>query len=145
MNVAFSLAVIAYVAGVVLIIAFSIKYLVRTDFLPYHAVAVGRSWGEVDPRMQVLLLALIRMVGSLLFAVALAELMLLNLAFFSSLRIRDLVTLQVLCLFAGIPPVAVTLYVRRRTGAATPVRICLLGLALPMAGFALAILSGRFV
>ena len=47
-------------------------YLFRTEFMPYHAVAVGRNWAEVDPAFQILLLALIRAFGGASFSIALA-------------------------------------------------------------------------
>ena len=47
-------------------------YLFRTEFMPYHAVAVGRSWVEVDSAFQILLLALIRAFGGASFSTALA-------------------------------------------------------------------------
>ena len=42
-------------------------YLFRTEFMPYHAVAVGHSWKEVDSAFQILLLALIRAFGQFFY------------------------------------------------------------------------------
>ncbi len=47
-------------------------YLFRSQFMPYHAIAVGKTWAEVNPAVQILLLALIRVVGSAWIATALA-------------------------------------------------------------------------
>ena len=47
-------------------------YLFRTEFMPYHAVAVGHNWAEVDTAFQTLLLALIRAFGGASFSTALA-------------------------------------------------------------------------
>ena len=33
-------------------------YLLRDSFMPYHAVALGKTWGELDPATQTLLKAL---------------------------------------------------------------------------------------
>jgi hypothetical protein len=38
-------------------------YLFRSQFMPCHAIAVGKTWTEIDPAFQILLLALIRVVG----------------------------------------------------------------------------------
>ena len=43
---------------------FAAAYLKRSDFMPYHGQAVGLPWKEVEPRMQLLLIALIRVVGA---------------------------------------------------------------------------------
>ncbi len=42
---------------------FTWLYLFRTEFMPYHATAVSRSWDEVDAGMQILILALMRVSG----------------------------------------------------------------------------------
>lgn len=47
-------------------------YLFRPDFMPYHADAVERSWGEVEPAFQTLTLALMRVVGGGFIAAAIA-------------------------------------------------------------------------
>ncbi len=51
---------------------FGIIYLFRSQFMPYHAIAVGKTWIEVDPAFQILLLALIKVVGGAGIALALA-------------------------------------------------------------------------
>ncbi len=51
---------------------FGIIYLSRSQFMPYHAIAVGKTWAEVDPSFQILLLALIRAIGGTWIATALA-------------------------------------------------------------------------
>ena len=47
-------------------------YIFRTEFMPYHAIAVGHSWKEVDSAFQILLLALIKVFGGGSFATAVA-------------------------------------------------------------------------
>ena len=51
---------------------FGMIYLFRSQFMPYHAIAVGKTWAEVDPSFQILLLALIRVLGGTWIATALA-------------------------------------------------------------------------
>jgi hypothetical protein len=48
---------------------FAIVYLFRSEFMPYHSVAVGMSWSEVDPAFQVVILALMRATGGACLAV----------------------------------------------------------------------------
>ncbi len=38
-------------------------YLFRPTFMPYHAVALGKDWAEVDPATQVLIKALMEVAG----------------------------------------------------------------------------------
>ena len=42
---------------------FAFIYLSRSEFMPYHADAVGMDWNEVDTNMQVLIIALMRVSG----------------------------------------------------------------------------------
>ena len=45
-------------------------YIFRSEFMPYHAVAVGRNWAEVESAFQVLILALIKTFGGATFSAA---------------------------------------------------------------------------
>ena len=49
-----------YLLGTLMVTAFGIVYLVRPEFMAYHAVAVGMPWVAVAPSFQVLILALMR-------------------------------------------------------------------------------------
>jgi hypothetical protein len=42
---------------------FAFMYLFRRGFMPYHAVAVGKTWEELDPAFRILTLALMRVSG----------------------------------------------------------------------------------
>lgn len=54
-----------------IVAAFGAVYLFRPEFMPYHAVAVGKPWSAVDPAFQVLILGLMRAVGAACLAVVL--------------------------------------------------------------------------
>jgi hypothetical protein len=49
--------------ALLVIAAVGVIYLSRTQFMPYHAVALGKSWADIDQVLQILLLALIRALG----------------------------------------------------------------------------------
>ncbi len=46
-----------YLLAFFIVSLFAAAYLKRSDFMPYHAQAVGMSWAEIEPRMQMLLMA----------------------------------------------------------------------------------------
>ncbi len=45
-------------------------YLSRQAFMPYHGEAIGLTWEQVNPAMQILILAGIHGIGGLLVAIA---------------------------------------------------------------------------
>ncbi len=121
---------------------FAAAYLKRSDFMPYHGLAVGLPWKEVEPRMQLLLMALIRVVGAGWIALAGAGVMLAWLIFFGGhFALPQLLAFQLFCLFATVPPVLVASGVRRRTGARTPVPAGVAVVLLSVIGFVLALLA----
>ena len=71
-----------YLLAFFIVSLFAAAYLKRSDFMPYHGQAVGVPWAEIEPRMQVLLMALIRVVGAGWIALAGAGVMLACLIFF---------------------------------------------------------------
>jgi hypothetical protein len=73
MKISFS----CHLLATLLLIAFGILYTLRTEFMPYHSVAVGMQWAEVTPSFQLLILALMRVVGSSFLAFGLLVLILL--------------------------------------------------------------------
>jgi len=44
--------------------SFGVVYLLSTQFMPYHAQAIGRDWQDLDANLQVLLLAMIKVIGA---------------------------------------------------------------------------------
>jgi hypothetical protein len=56
-------------------------YAVITEFMPYHADAVGRSWNELDQPLQVLIIAALNADGGLILCNALAMTILLTIPF----------------------------------------------------------------
>lgn len=55
--------VICYTLSLTLVLAFSLLYILRSSFMPYHQDAVQRPWYDIDTRMQKLLLALMKALG----------------------------------------------------------------------------------
>jgi hypothetical protein len=144
MNLFFWLALVSYASAFLIIIFFSIAYLSRSDFMPYHSIAVARPWSEVEPRMQVLLLALIKVTGWAWLAVATAGFLLLYLLFWQNGGLEQLIVFQLYCFIAVTPPIVVACYVRQKTLAPTPIRSGTLVVILTLLGFTFALLSAQF-
>ena len=145
MNVLSWLALLSYLLGFALVFVFALAYLLRSEFLPYHRIAVGRNWSDVDARMRVLLIALIKVAGSAWLALGLAALLLLYLLFSRPASLWHLLLFQLFCLAAAVPPMLVAAYVRRKTAAPTPVLSGGLVVGLCLLGFVFAIGSGRYL
>lgn len=138
------LALTNYGLAFLITTAFGCAYLSRSMFMPYHAIAVGRSWPEVDRPMQLLLLALIKVVGAASLALSIAGYFQLYLLFSRQWTFFVLLAFQGYCLIAIAPPVVVAMYVRRRSNAHPPILSGYFSLLLTLAGFMFAWLSGRF-
>ena len=70
-----------HLLATLLMAAFGLTYVVKAEFMPYHAVAVGVPWGEVTAPFQVLIIALMRAAGGAGLAVVVLELFLLLVPF----------------------------------------------------------------
>ena len=133
---------ICYLLVALLGILFAYMYLFRNEFMPYHSVAVGKSWAEVDPVMQVLILALMRVSGGGWLALSFA------LIFFSILTYRrNNIKLDLAGLIIGwsilIPTLYATLYVRSHSPADPPWIAAALAIAVLGIGFILAIFKDK--
>ena len=130
-----------YVLSLALVLAFSAFYLFRPSFMPYHGDAVQRPWHDVDSRMQLLLLALMRALGMAWLSWLLISAFLLLLLLSKPVIFWQLATFQLLYLLAAIAPVVVAMRLRRQTGARTPVVSGALAALLSVLGFACITLS----
>ena len=120
-------------------ILFSSLYLLRKKFMPYHAVAVGKTWDELDKNFRVLIIALMRVAGGGWLAASTALGILLYFHFMSS---EPWITWIIFLtgLSVTIPTLAATVIVRTRTNARPPVYAAVLALVLLFGGFLTAML-----
>ena len=63
-----------------------VVYVLTTQFMPFHAIAVGKTWDQIDPAFQVLLLTFIRVIGGGVITVALSMGILLFIPFRQGIR-----------------------------------------------------------
>ena len=54
---------VCYGLTALIALGFGLIYLTRSQFMPYHRDALQRDWHELDPQIQTLILALMRVAG----------------------------------------------------------------------------------
>jgi hypothetical protein len=59
LNLALAAVLLVALAGIV----FGVRYMRRDAFLPYHAAGAGKSWTELDPGVQAVILGMLRIIG----------------------------------------------------------------------------------
>lgn len=57
-------AVVLYLLTSVILLVFAGRYIVQGSFMPYHGVASGKSWGELEPRLQWSIRAMLTVCGA---------------------------------------------------------------------------------
>ena len=117
-----SLRTIAYLCyGLVGLLGFVFAYiyLIRPEFMPYHADAVGASWNEIDASIKVLIIALMRVSGGGWLATSLSITLLL-IARIKFQKIYFGFALVLVGLGGLIPTLYATLYVRANSPAVPP-------------------------
>jgi hypothetical protein len=65
---------------------FGVIFLVRNEFMPYHADAVGMPWSEVPRSFQTLIMALLKPAGGAWLTIAVAQLVVLFVPFRQNAR-----------------------------------------------------------
>ncbi|MCP4150192.1 MAG: hypothetical protein GY757_20765, partial [bacterium] len=81
MHLKLKIAFTCHCLTVLLLFVFGLVYLLQAQFMPYHADAVGKQWGELAPAFQVLFLALMKVVAGAWLAGASAMALLLLIPF----------------------------------------------------------------
>ena len=64
MGITTYLAAACYSLCSVVALLIGLKYLTRSEWMPYHAAASGARWGSFDARMRLTLVTLIQVGGS---------------------------------------------------------------------------------
>jgi hypothetical protein len=60
MNKKMKIAFACHFLALLFMIAGGLIYLLRTQFMPYHAIAAGKSWEQIEPNIRILFLAFMR-------------------------------------------------------------------------------------
>ena len=136
LNLALAAVLLVALAGIV----FGVRYMRRDAFLPYHAAVAGKSWAELDPGVQVVILGMLRIIGSGFVTLG-VTLLWLCLALHEGARWAPWAILTISAAALG-PMLYVAIKLRSfRPDAQTPVRPTLAMMVLIVFGVGLSILS----
>jgi hypothetical protein len=72
-----TVALVSLVLAAVLALAFGARYVLTRAFMPYHAAVLGKSWSELEPRLQTIILGMLKVAGGGLLGYGVALLCLL--------------------------------------------------------------------
>ena len=113
------LAALLYAGPAIASLVLGIVYLFRDSFMPYHAAAVGQSWGDLDTGTQALIKALMETAGGGLLALGVLVLLLVAIPIRRGERWARLAAPAALLLFY-VPALLATLSVLRETPGSPP-------------------------
>lgn len=132
------LASACYLLAALLAGSFGLIYVVRPQFMPYHAAAVGRDWTALEPSFQILVLALMKVAGGGWLAAATAIIILLGGPFRRGESWARL-AIPAVGLLVSVSSLYATLLVRRNTPASPPWLFAAGATALLLAGLGLSL------
>lgn len=127
--------------GVIALISlvFGIVYLTRTQFMPYHSLALEKQWTEVESNTQTLILALMRVAGSGFVVTGITILVLLCIPF----QAREQWAVYSIFAIASCTSFSsgyATFLVNKRTPGNPPLKLSYVTVVLTLAGFVCSIL-----
>ncbi len=137
-----TIAFVCYLLLIPSLLGFGLMYLLRSEFMPYHAAAVGTSWTQLRPEFQALFLALMKVCGGGWLAAA-ASLSVLVLIPFRRNEPWSRWAIPLVGLCWAVPTLYATLMLKARTGAATPWIAPAAAILLLVVGFSLAFPSKK--
>jgi hypothetical protein len=139
MSLPLRLAFGCHLLGILASIGFGLVYLLRNRIMPYHEVALGQSWSEIPPPVQVLTVALMRAFsGAALGGAALGMIVLL--IPFRAGEVWAFWAIPASSLISGAIGVTAVRHVTRNTPARPPLGLVLVGLGLSIVGLVLSLL-----
>ena len=124
---------VCYALVIVLNFGFSVVYLTRSEFMPYHREAIGKPWGELDPAVRTIILALMRGGGVSVFTIGVYMGLILLFPFREG-RSWAIYSLPVLGIASGVALLSVVTFVKKRTSAHPPIAASIVVIALCAAG-----------
>ena len=139
MKVTQLLAVACYALSALGTAVFFSTYLVRSRFLHYHQEAIGIPWERLDPRLQTLLIALMRVAGGGVLASCIAIEFMVFFPFRSG-SVWAKYAIPTIGMVAFAPAFYATILVRARTKAKSPTTASAITVGLLLLGLAFSLL-----
>jgi len=133
-------AVILYLFTSAVIVVFAGRYIFRDSFLPYHGVAMGKSWSELEPRVQWGIRAILTVCGGGMLASGVTGALLALLLLDGHSRWLTAVVPVPYLTFAIVSFYA-TARLKRLTGAQTPVVPSIALIVVPVVAYILSVLQ----
>jgi len=113
-----------------------VVFLTRSTFMPFHQEALNKPWQQVDPKVQALLLGLMRSAGGGLLTSGIGVAILLLIPFRAG-DIWSKYAIPVLGLSMALPVLYSNILIRSRTQAHMPIAGVSIGVGLIAIGFIL--------
>ena len=132
-------AAVCYFLTALIAFAYCFIYITRSEFMPYHKDAIELSWSELDKKLQVLILALMRAVGGGWLAAGISIIFLLIFPFREG-ETWSLYAIPIIGLAASFMSLYATLFVKRNTQANPPVNLVVAVIILLVLGFTLSLI-----
>jgi len=107
--------------------------------MPYHSLALSKSWSEVEPEVQTLILALMRVTGGGFLTASLAIFVLLVIPF-QTQEAWAIYTVPAIALITSGSSFYATYLVRLKTPGNPPIKLSLLSIGLTIIGFVFSII-----
>jgi hypothetical protein len=57
------LSLASFGLAALLALAFGVRYVLARQFMPYHATVLGRPWASLEPRLQFIILGMLKVAG----------------------------------------------------------------------------------
>ena len=128
-------------AAVALFGLMGLAYLGRKEFMPYHAVAVGKQWSALSRPEQAMFLASMRIIGSAWLALSVALGLMLRHGFRAG-EAWAVYGVPAVGLLVAAPTLAAVLFVKARTPASPPWPPLAVAVILFLSGLLLSLAAG---
>ena len=129
-------ASICYLVSIIFALFFGFLYLLNPKCFNYHEWVLGKKWEELDTRLKTLIFAFMRGIGGAIIALGLA-LAIMTVFPFRSHEIWSYYTIPIVSLIAWGTWLYTLIFIRKKSGAKTPVFVPVVGIALNIIGFIL--------
>ena len=139
MSITYLIAFASYGLYALVSILSGMVFLTRSTFMPFHQDALGKTWEQVDPNVQALLLGLMRSAGGGLMTSGIGVAILLFIPFRAE-AIWAIYSIPVIGLLMALPVLYSNLFIRSRTHANMPVTGVSIGVGLLVFGFIMSVI-----